>query len=102
ADAHAGAWHAAHVKLRAADDSGDHSAAVNSALHAGPGDAGGQFAAFSAAMTKAVNADQAAFDASARAGGTMYTGLEVAVIVLALVMAGGCAWGLGLRLAEYR
>jgi hypothetical protein len=102
AAAHAGAWNTAHVRLRAADDSGDHSAAVASALGTGPGDAGGEFTAFSAAMTSGINADQAAFAASASAGGNMYAGLEAAVIVLALLMAAGCAWGLSRRLAEYR
>jgi hypothetical protein len=102
AAAHAGAWNAAHVKLRAADDSGNHSAAVASALGTGPGDAGGGFAAFSAAMTSGINADQAAFAASASAGGNMYGGLEAATIVLALAMAAGCGWGLSRRLVEYR
>lgn len=100
--AHAGAWNAAHAKLRAADDGGNHSVAVASALGTGPGDAGGQFAAFSAAMIAGIDADQAAFTASARAGGNMYGGLEAGIIVLAVAMAGGCAWGLSRRLLEYR
>lgn len=102
AAAHAEAWNAAHVKLRAADNSGAHSAAVASALGTGRGDAGGEFAAFSAAMTSGINADQAAFAASASAGGSMYAGLEAAVVVLAVAMAAGCAWGLSRRLVEYR
>ena len=102
AAAHAAAWNAAHAALRAADDSGDHAVAVASALGTGPGDAGGQFAAFSAAMTSGVNADQVAFDTSARAGGNRYSGLEAALIGLALTMAVASAWGLTRRLLEYR
>jgi hypothetical protein len=102
AAAHNGAWNAAHKKLRSRDNSGDHAAAVTSALGTGPGDAGGQFDAFSAAMTSGIDADQAAFAASARAGGNMYAGLEPAIIVLAVAMAAGCAWGLSRRLVEYR
>jgi hypothetical protein len=102
AAAHATVWNAAHVKLRAADDSGNHTAAVASALGTRPRDAGAEFAAFSAAMTSGINADQAAFAASASAGGNMYGGLEAATIVLALLMAAGCGWGLSRRLVEYR
>lgn len=102
AASHARAWHAAHAALRHEDDSGNHASAVDSALGSASTTAGGQFAAFSAAMTSAIDADQAAFAVSARAGGNMYTGLEAAIIVLALAMAGGCAWGLSRRLMEYR
>lgn len=102
AAADAGSWNTAHAKLRASDDSGNHEAAVESALGTRTGDAGGAFTAFSTEMTSGINADQAAFAASARAGGNMYTGLEAAVIVLSLAMAAGCAWGLSRRLVEYR
>jgi hypothetical protein len=99
---HAQAWYAAHVKLRSLDDNGNHAAAVASALGSKAGDAGGEFAALSGDLTNGITADQAAFGTSARAGENMYTGLEAAVIVLALVMAAGCAWGLSRRLQEYR
>jgi hypothetical protein len=36
------------------------------------------------------------------AGRDVFTGLEVGVIVLALIMAAGCFRGLSTRLAEYR
>jgi hypothetical protein len=32
----------------------------------------------------------------------MYTGLEAGIIILALLMATACAWGLNRRLTEYR
>ena len=42
------------------------------------------------------------FAANAASGADAFTGLEAGIIVLALVMAVGCAWGLSRRLAEYR
>jgi hypothetical protein len=96
-------WGTAHAKLRVADDDGDHATAVKSALgYLGSQDAGHEFDAFSADMTTAIDDDQAAFAASASAGGTMYAGLEAAMIVLALTMAAASAWGLNRRLMEYR
>ena len=53
-------------------------------------------------LTSAIAADQAVFRAHAMAGRNAFTGLEIGVIVLALVMAAGCARGLSTRLAEYR
>ena len=46
--------------------------------------------------------DQVVFHRHAVAGSNAFTGLEVGVIVLALIMAAGCARGLTTRLAEYR
>ena len=42
------------------------------------------------------------FRSDAAAGRNAFTGLEVGVIVLALIMAAGCARGVSRRLAEYR
>jgi hypothetical protein len=39
---------------------------------------------------------------NAAAGSDAFGGLEVGVIVLAVIMAVGCGWGLTRRLAEYR
>jgi hypothetical protein len=102
AAAHAQSWYQAHAALRKLDDGGNHAAAVASALGSGTGDAGGRFAAFSSDIASGISVDQKAFTASASAGENMYTGLEAAVIVLALLMAAGCAWGLSRRLVEYR
>jgi hypothetical protein len=53
-------------------------------------------------LNAAISADQAVFASSASAGSGALTGLEAGVVVLALAMAVGCAWGLSRRLAEYR
>jgi hypothetical protein len=42
------------------------------------------------------------FAADAASGADAFTGLEAGIIVLTLVMAAGCVWGLSGRLAEYR
>jgi hypothetical protein len=100
--AKARAWYTAHAQLREQDDNGDHAAAVASALGTGKTDAGGQFTAFESDVSSALTADQAALRASAQAGEDMYTGLEAGIIILALLMAAACAWGLNRRLTEYR
>ncbi len=45
---------------------------------------------------------QAVFAGRAAAGSDAFTGLQAGIVVLALVMAVGSAWGLSRRLAEYR
>jgi hypothetical protein len=95
-------WEAGHARVRALDDSGKHAAAVESALGTGSADAGASFARLSGDLTMAMAKGQAAFDSPARAGADAYTGLEAGVVVAALVMAAGCAWGLSRRIAEYR
>ena len=96
------AWFSAHAKLRVLDDNGQHQAAVASALGAAAGDVGASFDRLSNDLTAAITSDQAVFDSTAPAAASAYTGLEAGLIVLSLLMAAACAWGLGRRLAEYR
>jgi hypothetical protein len=53
-------------------------------------------------LEAAIGADQSVFASNAAPGSDAFTGLEAGIIVLALVMAVGCGWGLTRRLAEYR
>ena len=99
AAADAQAWYLAHAALRALDDNGNHAAAVHSAL---AGEAAARFARLSADLSNGINAGQADFASDARGGRDAFTGLAVGMIVAALIMAAGCAWGLNRRLAEYR
>jgi len=99
AAADAQAWYRAHAVLRALDDSGNHAAAVHSAL---AGEAAARFARLSADLSNGINADQAVFASNARGGRDAFTGLAVGMIVASLIMVAGCAWGLTRRLAEYR
>ena len=92
-------WFRAHEALRKLDNAGEHTAAVTASLS---GDAATRFGALSDALGKAISADQAVFASSARSGQNAFTGLAIGMIVAALLMAAGCAWGLTRRLAEYR
>ena len=97
--AEARAWYQAHAALRAKDDAGNHADAVKSAQS---GDAATTFARLSTTLSEGIDTHQAVFAASARSGRDAFTALAVGMIVAALVMVAGCAWGLSRRLAEYR
>ena len=96
------AWYAAHRTVRFLDDNGKHLQAVHLVTTPGPDHSGTLFTRLDGSLTRAISADQAVFRANAVAGRNAFTGLQVGVIVLALIMAGGCALGLSRRLAEYR
>ena len=97
--AQARAWYQAHAALRAKDDAGAHADAVQSALS---GAAATTFDRLLATLTQGISDRQAVFASSARSGRDDFTGLAVGMVVAALVMVAGCAWGLSRRLAEYR
>ena len=99
AAADAQAWYRAHAALRSLDDSGHHTAAVQSALE---GQAAATFARLSADLGNGIDTHQAVFASDARGGRDAFTGLAVGMIVASLIMVAGCAWGLNRRLAEYR
>jgi hypothetical protein len=96
-----GAWFHAHGQVRSLDTNGNHARAVASVLGAGPGDAGASFTRLSGDLTSAIASDRAVFDSTARSASDSYTALEPGVIVLALLMAACCAWGLSRRIREY-
>jgi hypothetical protein len=96
------AWYAAHRTVRSLDDNGQHTRAVQLVTTTGPGHSSTLFGRLDSSLTRGIAADQAVFRANAMAGRDAFTGLEVGVILLALVMAAGCARGLMQRLAEYR
>jgi hypothetical protein len=102
--ADAQAWYRHHVTVRTLDDTGTsgHAAAVQSVLSADASGSGGQFGVLTTDLAAATAKDQAAFDVRARAAASAFAPLEGEVIVTALIMAAGCAWGLSRRLAEYR
>lgn len=99
AAAQAQAWFQAHKALRAQDDAGNHATAVTSAQ---TGAAAQAFGKLSTTLSDGIAAHQATFDSSARSGRDAFTGLAIGMVVAALVMVGGCAWGLTRRLAEYQ
>jgi hypothetical protein len=99
AAAQAQAWYQAHKALRAQDDAGNHAVAVTSAQ---TGAAAQAFSRLSATLSEGITTHQATFDSSARSGRDAFTGVAIGMVVAALVMVAGCAWGLTRRLAEYR
>jgi len=96
------AWYPAHRTVRFLDDNGKHIQAIHLVTTPGPDHSGTLFTRLDGLLTRAIATDQAVFKANAAAGAGAFTGLEAGVIVLALIMAAGCARGLGTRLAEYR
>jgi hypothetical protein len=93
------AWYQAHAALRKLDNNGKHAAAVQSAL---TGDAAAASGQLFTTLNDGIDTHQAVFASSAHAGRDAFTGLAAGMIVAALVMIAGCAWGLSRRLAEYR
>jgi hypothetical protein len=97
--ADAQAWYQAHRELRALDNGGNHPAAVQSALS---GQAAAKFTLLSSALSHGIDTGQAVFATRARQGRDGFAVLPAGLVVAALLMAAGCAWGLSRRLAEYR
>lgn len=95
-------WFAAHRQVRVLDDRGSYTAAVQRAIGSAPADSGTRFTRVDTDLTSAIKVDQASFRSAAQRARDAVTGLEAGVIVLSLVMAVGCAWGISGRLAEYR
>jgi hypothetical protein len=95
-------WYAAHRRVRFLDDNGKHTQAIQLVTTPGPGHTSTVFESLDGSLTYAIAADQAVFRANAVAGRNAATALEAGVIVLSLVMAAACAYGLGKRLEEYR
>ena len=96
------AWYAAHRTVRSLDNNGQHTRAIALVTTPGPGHSDTLFTRLDDSLSAAITADQAVFRSNAVAGRGAFTGLEIGVIVLALIMAAGCAFGLSKRLAEYR
>jgi hypothetical protein len=95
-------WYGVHRTVRLLDDTGKHNRAILLVTGAGPGHSGTLFTRLDRSLISAIEADQIVFSRHAVAGSNAFIGLEVGVIVLALIMAAGCARGLATRLAEYR
>jgi len=102
AAATATAWYAAHRTVRFLDDNGEHTQAVLLVTTPGAGYSETLFDQLDGSLSAAIAADQVVFQSNAVAGRDAFTGLEVGVIVLGLIMAAGCARGLSTRLEQYR
>jgi len=96
------AWYGVHRTVRSLDNNGRHNQAILLVTGHGPGHSSTLFTRLDGSLARAIAADQTVFERHAVAGRNAFIGLEVGVIVLALIMAAGCARGLTTRLAEYR
>lgn len=95
-------WYAVIGQAYALDSKAQYT--TETALVIGPGTNASTagFARVEADLSKAMNADDTVFHSNATAGRNAFTGLDVVIVIAAVLIAAGCAWGLSRRLAEYR
>ena len=96
------AWYTVIGQAYALDSRSQYTTETALVIDPGAGRSTAGFARVEADLSRAIDADHAAFQASATAGRNAFTGLDVVIIAAAALMAAGCAWGLSRRLAEYR
>lgn len=95
-------WADAHVEIRAADDSGDYTTAVQKANDTGQNGAAGAFDRLDADLRAAIDSTRATFGAKLTDASDALAGAVAAVSVLAIVVAAGAAAGIWRRLKDYR
>ena len=95
-------WYAVAGQVFKLDLAASYAAETHLVIGTGPGSSSAGFARLEYDIGRAIAADQVAFHQHASAGRGAFANLEAVVIVAALLMAGGTAWGLSRRLAEYR
>lgn len=98
----AASWFAVNERLHALDLAYNFTAETNLAIGTGPGGAAASFDRLHSDLNRAIVADQSVFTSNATFGQDAFNGLGAGIIVLAVIMALSCAWGLSRRLAEYR
>jgi hypothetical protein len=96
------AWYAVNNQVYSDDKKADYLGETPLVTGTKRGDSGFGFSRVEHDLDQAILANQVVFRSSATAGSNAYAGLDVGIIVAALIMAAGCAWGLARRLAEYR
>jgi hypothetical protein len=96
------AWYAVDDQVYRLDKASNYLAETQLVVRATPDSSGVRFSRVENDLSRAIAADQVIFRSSATAGNNAFTGLDVGIIVAAVIMAAGCAWGLARRIAEYR
>lgn len=92
------AWYTDHAAVYSANYSGNYLGAVQLAINGSTH----VFQQVDAALTAGIGADQAASAQRAASGDDALGGLGAGMVITALLMAAGCAWGITKRIAEYR
>jgi hypothetical protein len=95
-------WYATNDHVYRLDVSAAYADETSLVIGSGPGSSAPGFARVETDITHAITQDQRAFHADAVAGSDAFGPLEAVIILAAVLMAAGCAWGLSQRLAEYR
>ncbi len=95
-------WYRVNEQAYGLDKAAQYAQETRLVIGTGPGSSTAGFERVDGDLSRASAADQVIFHGSATAGENAFTGLEAGIIVAALLMALGCAWGLSIRLAEYR
>ena len=95
-------WFTANQQLHVLDVGYHYGAETQLAIGNGPDSAATTFNRLQSDLGQAITADQAVFTSNAADGKDAFSGLDIGIIVLAVIMAAGCAWGLSRRLVEYR
>jgi len=95
-------WRQAHRQLRELDDGGRYNDAVASAIGTDPAGSRAGFERLDAALGRALDAQRAALDAGSHSARDALTGLDAGPAVLALLAAAAAAWGIAVRMREYR
>jgi len=95
-------WYGTNEQVYRLDLAAAYAAETKLVTGTGPGSSAAGYDQLESDMSRAIADDLRAFQSSATAGASTFGPLEGVVIVAALLMASGCAWGLGRRLGEYR
>jgi hypothetical protein len=101
AERDASAWYTANEQVYRLDLTAAYAAETKLVIGTGPGSSAAGFAGLENDISDGINSNLAAFQSSATAGANAYGPLEGAVIAAAVLMAAGCALGVGRRLREY-
>jgi len=96
--ADADAWFTVNSQMQTLDKASDYTGETKLAT----GDSQTRYGALQQDLTAAISHDQAAFSQHAPAARDAFTYAEIAVAVLAIMMAASAAWGVTRRLTEYR
>jgi hypothetical protein len=96
------AWYAVDDHVYRLDLAARYAAETQLVIGTGASSSAGRFSRLEGSLGRAIAADQVVFQRRATAGRNAFDGLEAGIAAAALLMAAGCAWGLGRRLGEYR
>ena len=95
-------WNEVHGDIRAADEDGNYTDAVQLAIGTGEDGAAARFDAVDSGLAQALERTNASFTDEVSQASNAVTGTVLGVILLAALMAAGSVAGIWQRLKEYR